>query len=121
MSEPRRILCVCDRGVSRAAMLAQRLKNKGYDTLPVGVETASRETLALLADWADLIILTDESQRRCFPAAKIVVWPLADIYRRPLHRAFEQRVTTLLRSPGPAPVAAQGDSPVSSSLASSDG
>lgn len=63
-----RILCVCKGGNVRSVHLAFLLKYKyGKDALAVGHEGNTRETLAMLCQWADLIILTEPYMRRFIP------------------------------------------------------
>lgn len=52
------------------------LKFSGHDTIPVGVETASRETLDLLAGWADVVIAATPKAAQVYPDAW--VWPMDD-------------------------------------------
>ena len=54
-----KILCVCQRGNVRSVAMAFLLKDiMGYnDTLSCGIETASPETFAMLANWADKIFV----------------------------------------------------------------
>lgn len=84
-----RLLCVCDEGNSRSPTLASLLRYRGHDTLAVGVQRAAPETLKMLADWSDRIILTDASQRSAFPDVHddhVDVWPIADTYPRPFNK-----------------------------------
>lgn len=86
-SDVKRVLCVCDAGVARSVNIAHLLKFIGYDALPVGVDTSSIDTLKMLEDWADLIILTDaRRQASAFaPTANLRVWPIEDKYPRPFN------------------------------------
>ena len=71
-----RILCVCDKGVNRSVHIASLLKFSGHDTLPVGVDTADKDTLDLLRGWADRVIVTDRRHLEVFPDAWL--WELRD-------------------------------------------
>ena len=75
-----RILCVCDHGSNRSVHVADQLRFRGHETIPVGVQHLSPETVAMLVDWADRIILTGAAQRDHF-AAKVdgvELWPLPE-------------------------------------------
>lgn len=83
-----KILCVCDYGVNRSVHIAHVLKFRGnHDTLAVGINTSSPETIAMLADWADLVILTDDVQRVYLPVdtTNVWVWSLLDGAKRPFN------------------------------------
>lgn len=94
-----RILCVCDQGVSRSPTLAALLQYRGHETLAIGAERSSDETRRLLAEWADLVILTDVNQLGYFPTLqtprdgkRLEVWPIADAYPRPFNQELRQIV-----------------------------
>lgn len=55
-----KILCVCEGGNVRSGQLAFFLKNIGHDAIAVGVVWNSPETVAYLAEWADLITVAEE-------------------------------------------------------------
>ena len=77
-----RILCVCDKGVNRAVHIASLLKFRGHDTIPVGTETSSPETLETLYDWADAVIVTNSDHRVLFPIGKKMwLWQMDDLPR----------------------------------------
>lgn len=84
-----KILTVCDQGNNRSVQFAHILKYWKHDTLPVGLDTTSAETLKMLFDWADIILLTEESQRFKLPIgydSKIKVFDVgADNYPRPFN------------------------------------
>ena len=93
-----RILCVCDRGISRSPTIAALLSNKGHETLAVGVDTASKETLAMLDGWAELIVFTDQRQISCFPEAEeFLLWVIPDQYVRPHNPLLRIRVLHEIR------------------------
>jgi len=78
-----RILCVCDHGSSRSVHIADQLRYRGHEAIPIGATTTSEETRTLLADWADLVIFTDPTQRQLFPDCESRLWQLPDAYPRP--------------------------------------
>lgn len=55
-----KIVCVCDQGNNRSVQFASllRYKYKGAETLPIGINTTSKETQEMLFTWADYIIIT---------------------------------------------------------------
>lgn len=57
-----KILVVCDQGNNRSVMVAHHLKYWGHDVLTAGLKTNSLETIAMLYDWANRIILTEPQQ-----------------------------------------------------------
>lgn len=59
-----KILCVCQGGNCRSVHLAYLLKYRyGVDAVAVGFERNSRETLDLLCQWADNIIVVQEAYK----------------------------------------------------------
>lgn len=73
-----RILCVCDHGSNRSVHVADQLRYRGHETIPVGVLHLSGETLAMLAEWADLVIFTNSVQRDLLPSVASQTWPLPE-------------------------------------------
>jgi len=64
MSRQQRVLCVCQGGNCRSVHLAYLLKYRyGVDALAVGFEKNSQETLNLLCQWADAIIVVEGKYR----------------------------------------------------------
>lgn len=54
----KKILCVCWGGCSRSVGLSNTLKyGHGHDTLAVGIEGNSPETLKMLCQWAEVIVV----------------------------------------------------------------
>ena len=97
-----KVLCVCNRGVSRSPTIAALLTNKGHDALAVGSDTASFETRRLLSGWCEMAIFTDPSQIAAFPDLKVhaEVWPVADCYPRPFNKDLHALVLRLIESKG---------------------
>lgn len=88
-----RILCVCDHGSSRSVHIADQLRYRGHEAIPVGASKTSDATRELLAGWADLVIFTDEAQQPLFPATvKRVVWPIPDSFPRPYNPELLQLI-----------------------------
>lgn len=57
-----KILVVCDEGNNRSVTVAGVLKYKEHDVLTAGLKRNSSETLAMLFEWADMIIRTHTDQ-----------------------------------------------------------
>lgn len=58
-----KILCVCDQGNNRSVHFSHLLKYvNNSDTIPIGLSTASSDTLDMLFRWSDLIVLTEKVQ-----------------------------------------------------------
>ena len=97
-----KILCVCNRGVSRSPTIAALLTNAGHDAIAVGSDTASFETRRLLADWCEMAIFTDASQVPAFPDLRVhaEVWPIADVYQRPFNKDLHALVVRTIAQKG---------------------
>jgi len=76
--------------------IADQLRYRGHEAIPVGATTTSDETRALLAGWADLVIFTDPAQRELFPDCESRLWQLPDAFPRPYNAALLQHVRALL-------------------------
>lgn len=89
-----KILVLCDQGNNRSVTLAHHLKYWGHDVIPAGVKTNSPETLNLLKDWADKIIITEAGQLSA-DTPKLELWDIGlDIYPRP----FNPQLLTIVRT-----------------------
>lgn len=97
---PARVLTVCEQGINRSVTLASLLKFRGHDTISVGLDNNSAETLALLFDWAEVIALTAHSQEARIPAeyrAKVELFSVGpDIYPRPFNPELYRLLKQLL-------------------------
>jgi predicted protein tyrosine phosphatase len=67
MSQPIRVLTICRVGLSRSLALTDVLKChfQPVDVIPVGFATNSPETLKMLIDWADHVVLMREKFKEC--------------------------------------------------------
>ena len=95
---PKKVLCVCEHGNSRSVALAYLLKRAGHDALAMGVTTASPMTADLLANWADVVILTDSQllpKLSPFVAGKLKIYDVGDdLY----FRGFDKGLLALLQA-----------------------
>ena len=55
-----KILTICSAGTCRSVAMAHRLKmDYGHDAVPLGHDHNKRETLDMMSDWADRIIVME--------------------------------------------------------------
>lgn len=59
----KRFLCVCQKGCNRSVFMVYRLKRHGHSAIPVGWYTEDAETLDMLCEWADCIVVMQEEFR----------------------------------------------------------
>lgn len=70
-----RVLCVCERGLNRSTTAQWALSHEpNTEVLSAGLHTLSEDTLAMLFDWADRIILLDKRYVNSVPREKLVLW-----------------------------------------------
>ena len=86
-----KILCICDQGNNRSVTFAHLLKYWGNDTLSAGLSTTTLDTMKMLCEWADKIVVTASRQSKdfCFTGfrSKIVLCDVGpDTYPRPFNR-----------------------------------
>lgn len=55
-----KFLCICQGGRVRSGAMAWALKDVGQDSLAAGWEATSKETLKMLCDWADGIVVMQQ-------------------------------------------------------------
>lgn len=96
-----KILTVCDQGNNRSVMFAHLLKYWGNECIPIWIKTNSLETIHMLYDWADSVILTEFSQKAFFEnwfnlnkIHVLEVWP--DTYPRPFNKDLHEKIKLLL-------------------------
>jgi hypothetical protein len=86
-----KIVTVCENGNNRSVQFMHllRYKYKGSDVIPVGTHTFTKETLAMLYNWADHIIVTDRILESLIPEefkSKVKVWNVGiDRFPRPFN------------------------------------
>lgn len=92
---------MCGEGNNRSVHIAHLLRYKGHDTLSAGVRTAEPETLKMLADWADRVIVTEQVQRESFPGHPAVdLWAIPDDMPRPFNSLQNQMVRAYIERSG---------------------
>jgi predicted protein tyrosine phosphatase len=85
-----KILTICSAGAVRSVGMAYLLKEMyGHDAIPVGHDLNSQQTIDMLADWADLIIVMQPQYAAGLPmrdAHKIIKIDIGpDIWGNSLH------------------------------------
>src|SRR3990167_998913 len=81
-----KVLCICEGGNSRSVALAWLFKKQlDMDAIAVGIRENKEDTLEMLGDWADHVILTDKKLEAKLPESlkngKLRVWSVGpDIY-----------------------------------------
>jgi predicted protein tyrosine phosphatase len=92
----KKVLCVCSAGLVRSTTMAWYLKvNKRYDAIPVGVHKNAPETLDLLGEWADIILVAESSMKLHFPNYQDKIRDLAigeDIWGVPFQAELMSKV-----------------------------
>jgi len=95
-----KILVCCDHGNNRSVHFAHRLKYWNNDVLAAGLDKNSQTTLRMLCEWADLIIITEESQKYKVHAEfdpKIKLFDVGpDTYPRPFNDELLAKVKEFL-------------------------
>ena len=68
MDKEIKILCVCNQGNCRSVGTRMCLNNRGYtNVIAIGAINTSMNTLAMLWNWADLILLAKPTHKVFFP------------------------------------------------------
>ena len=74
-----KILTACHAGICRSAAMANELKRYGHDVLVAGVGYNSPETIKMLADWAEKIVVLQKELVQLVPLESRPKVVLADI------------------------------------------
>lgn len=101
-----RILVLCDEGNNRSVTVAHQLKYWGHDVIPAGLKRNKAETLHMLSEWAERIILTEREQIAAIQAIcpfdiskKLDLWDLGpDVYPRPFNKDMLAIVRRLMEA-----------------------
>lgn len=103
MSKRKKVLAVCLHGNSRSAALTWRLKNDEFncDAIPIGWAIANKDTLDMLCNWADVIVVMWDRFIQNIPEdfrRKLVVCNLGnDRWVNPIHPEIQELVTKWAR------------------------
>lgn len=95
------ILAVCEHGNNRSVTMAYLLKYvENFETLTAGLSYHTPETLKMLFDWADVIIVPDEKLLALIPEeykSKIKFYNIGeDIYPRPFNKVLLEKARLLM-------------------------
>jgi hypothetical protein len=81
-----KILTVCEEGLNRSVAARWLLQHQGHEVIPIGLNRTTPDTLHMLFDWADRIILLDMRLVIHAPPAKLIVWDVGpDHYEHHYH------------------------------------
>jgi hypothetical protein len=95
-----RILAVCEDGINRSVAARWFLQHEGHEVIPVGLRRTSPNTLALLGDWADciLVLVPELLAELPVPVEKfVIVWNVgnATLYPHQLNPNLVRRIRQL--------------------------
>lgn len=97
-----KILVLCDEGNNRSVTVAHHLKYWGHDVIAAGLKRNKTETLQMLCEWADRIIVTDKDQwekLRADHLFKLRLWDIGpDVYPRPFNKEMLAIVRRLMEA-----------------------
>jgi len=83
-----RILTVCEEGLNRSVAARWLLQHAGHEVIPIGLNRTSTDTLNLLLDWADRVVVLDRRLLEChqLPVEKLLLWDVGpDVYPHHYH------------------------------------
>lgn len=98
-----KILCLCNHGNNRSVHLAHHLKYLDHDVLAAGLEKNSPDTLKMLYDWAEIIIVTEHEHIGMLPdevrtSIKLKLFDVGpDTYKRPFNEELKALVKQYLK------------------------
>jgi len=95
-----KILSACHAGIARSAAMGRELKKHGHDVLVVGLGYNSPETVSLLGEWADTIVVLQKELLELVPSEfrhKVVLADIGpDIWSDPSNRDLKNRVKVIV-------------------------
>jgi hypothetical protein len=100
------ILTICRRGNHRSVLTAMLLRDqRGYrDVIPAGIESLSDETLSMLFNWAEKILVVAEGVANRIPVEhqnKVIIMELGvDLWGLPFHPPFAEKANQYLDEHG---------------------
>ena len=94
----KKILCVCQEGNNRSVVLASVLKNeKQFDAIAIGIRKSSLETQTMLFDWADIIILVDDTFKDEIPVRYVNKLKIWNVGQDRFFNGFNQELLNMYR------------------------
>lgn len=96
-----KILTVCRAGQCRSVSAKIALANRGHDVLAIGWEKNTKETMEMLCDWADRIIVMKKEFCDKIPAKsadKMICFDVGrDVWSNPFHPELRHKIDNILR------------------------
>jgi len=92
-----KVLAVCGEGLNRSVCVRMLLQYVGHEVIPVGLNRHTDETLQMLYDWADRVIVLDRGLAARVPQDKLLVWDVGPD-RYSTARAFDPDLVRRLRA-----------------------
>jgi hypothetical protein len=97
-----KILAACHAGICRSAAMSRELKRHGHDVLVVGLEGNSPETVKMLGDWAQKIVVMQKELLPMVPSEfsdKIVLADVGpDVWGDPSSEDLRNRVKVMVEA-----------------------
>jgi hypothetical protein len=88
-----KLVTVCEEGLNRSVAARWLLQYVGHEVIPVGLNRHSDETLQMLYDWADRVVVLDKRLSARVPRDKLVLWDVGpDRYPRGFHPELVRRL-----------------------------
>ena len=99
-----KIVTLCEEGIKRAVAAKWLLQFRPeHQVIAVGVKRLHADTLQMLYDWADLIILLDARYADGIPPEKLLVWDVGpDVFHGGFDPILIQRLKALSAATDPA-------------------
>lgn len=99
--DAKHILCVCAHGNNRSVTMAHILKYvENFETLTAGLEYHTPETLKMLFEWADVIVVPDRNLLDYIPQVhkeKVKFYDIGeDVYPRPFNDQLYKKAKYLM-------------------------
>lgn len=92
-----KILCICNQGNSRSVGVRRRLNRRGYtNVIAIGGANTSEETMNMLCNWADVILLAKPTHSRFVLVGSEKIHPEftigEDNWNNPMHEELQKIV-----------------------------
>lgn len=99
--EVKHILCICEHGNNRSVTMAHILKYvDNFETLTAGLAYHTPETLEMLFNWAEVIVVPEEKLLNMIPEEykhKVKFYNIGeDIYPRPFNKELYAKAKDLM-------------------------
>ena len=98
---PVKFLCLCRGGNVRSVCLAWHLKDRGHEAISAGFDYLSADTLSMLFNWADKIVVMQPEFSGLIPLElthKVMICDVGeDRYGNPMNRELKDQVKQWIR------------------------